>query len=168
MGLGLSWLEGAGVLGGAFLTLVAVWRTVRPRWRKLREFARKVGVVLDVFLGRPSFVDEATGTPVPAVPPLGKALADLRTTVDEQGRTLSDLTSVVKQVANQQTEILQLRADHNKLSQKVEGHDGAIAVLLGSTFERGAEKNMAAAEQLAAQTDDVIDVEDPQQQEDKS
>lgn len=55
-----------------------------------------------VFRGRPARIDRLTGEPVREVPSLVDALVQIRDKQDEHGKALTDLTTVVTQVADQQ------------------------------------------------------------------
>lgn len=70
-------------------------------WRKGRPFFKRFTGGLDVLVGRTEFTDVATGKKVPAIPPLGTALAEMR-------EDITVLTTTVAVVADQQVQIKDL------------------------------------------------------------
>jgi hypothetical protein len=141
-----------------FLSLNTLWWVVAAiaifssviafrRWyhHKAKPRLTRWGAGVDVLVGREGSVDEATGQKLPAIAPLGMALAQMRVDINEQGKALSDLTSMVAQVADQQMQIQNL---DTRLT-AVERHEG----------ERIATKLESAAmlQAVAKRDSDVID-----------
>lgn len=153
-----TWIVIVSVAAGG-LTLAAFLRkVVIPATNTVATGMKKISALVDLLLtGRPTMIDDATGERLPEVLPLPQALAKFRTDLDDQGRSLdelrvdvSDLTSVLNTVADQQAQLAVIFS-------RLDGIDTAVGLLIGSTYERGSEKYMAATELIQRHADPKIE-----------
>lgn len=134
------WLTALTALLGLIIAIAAVVKIFLPVWRSVTGLGSDLRGGLSVLVGRDPFVDKATGKTVERVPPIGTALADIR-------GDISEMTKVIKKVADQDGRIGKLEKGHDE-------HATAIALLLATTFEKGADKLLKAEELKRA---DVIE-----------
>lgn len=127
--------------------LWAGWfKLARPKWRR---WVNRFNGAIDTVIGREEFTDNVTGERVPAVPPLGIHLAEIR-------RDVSDLTEVVGQLTAVVADQKVLRDGFDAHELRLNDHDTSIAVLIGDKFQNGAKDALAAVERANA---NVIDVD---------
>lgn len=153
--LGLSTAEWF-ITAGAVVTAIGILiKVILPVIQSARDGFREFMTALHIFNGRPAFTDEVTGKTVPKVPALGIALAEIRADLNEQGRSISDLTSVVQLVADQGAQINGILVEQQALRNDVEH-------LKAGTIERAAGKieNAALFDMIAKRDSEVIDPQD--------
>lgn len=146
-------LIAAGIAAGSVLSLIALWRWIIPAVRVVIRFFKKVSVALDLFNGRGPTIDEVTGEKLAEVLPLPLALAEIRKTQAEQGHALagqgeaiSDLTSMLGQVADQHVTLVAHTTQLAAHTMKIGEHDAAIAALIAGTYALGSKDALSAAE----------------------
>lgn len=145
----------AGSSAGALLAIITFWKVLFPFFKSIRDAWREFVTALHIFNGRDPYIDAVTGEKVEQVPPLGTALAEIRTTLKEQGESISDLTSVLGVVADQQVQINGILAEQHALRNDVN-------LLKSGTIERAAGKieNAALFDMIAKRDNEVIDPQD--------
>lgn len=132
-------------IGTGFLLYVAVVKAAIPVWRWSRNAIKSMSGLVAIFLGREPFIDAATGKSVPAVPSLVDALVEIRDVQDEQSRAISDLTSVVTQVADQQITLSEHTRQIADLRMASAIHTEQIGLLKLAASERTETAKAAAA-----------------------
>lgn len=160
--LGLSTVEWLITAGAAVTAIGILVKVILPVATAIRDGFKETMVALHIFNGRQSYIDAVTGEKVDAVPPLGLALAEIRNEqarqgkdITEQGQTISDLTSVVQLVADQQVQINGVIVEQHALRNDVE-------LLKAGTIEKAAMRieNAGLFDMIAKRDSDVIDAQD--------
>lgn len=95
-----------GSLAGLFTILGSWWRWGRPRWKR---FWWRLDGTLDAINGREEYVDSASGTTVPALPPLTTRVALIETAIVEFRHNTALYTELAKRVDVHDHEIRALK-----------------------------------------------------------
>ncbi len=163
----MTHLQVAAIIGGAMLTLAAVIvKIVIPVWRWCVEVGSSIKDAAALFGGRGEYVDRVTGAKHREVLPLGLALArisdeQVRQGQDlaKQGESISDLTSVLQVVADQQLTLTEHTANINdlRLSDAIQAEQ--IGLLKLASSERASTADAAAQAWRAVNERDTIEGE---------
>lgn len=160
----MSTLGAIGVAAGSLTAIFLLFKWLIPAVVSVFEFFVDAKNVLALFSGRKPTTDPVTGEELPEVPALGigmaqnrKQLQNLDARVSELATTMSDLTGVVQQLADQQVELAQFGRTQAEHSARLDTHDDVIAAILAGTYLVGSEKQLRAAEKMAeSQHGDVV------------
>lgn len=127
------------------LLYIATVKAIIPIWRWARHKVKRGSDLIAVFIGRDPSFDRVGGKKIPAVPSLVDALVEIRDVQSEQSRAISDLTSVVTEVANQQLTLHEHTRQIADLRMASAIHTEQIGLLKIAAAERAATAEAATA-----------------------